>query len=302
MDDNIPQPKATFETLKERLGRRDKATSNVLTAQEQLLRLRFLAAPRHVVNLFGRSYALLTLTPESVGKAALTTLSSAQPAVEFALDLASTGRISLDTQSWTSHGTRFDTGIHMPKLAWPPFCVGCLSEATDRKILEITVRKGSFGGKWTVSADQDTADRIASAALDDRYWLPIPCCRDHADKLSGLDLSYNGSKATLVFGNMLYAALFQYLNPSLSGTFKSQDCREGESKSNIIIGISVVVALVALAVAFLLGVSNRDALVPALIVGGLAVLSGIGGLVYARRIARQHEQPVPFDIAEHARA
>lgn len=299
MDNNLSQPTVTFERLKERLGRRDKASSNALKAQEQALRFLFLGAPRHLVNLFGRSHALLTLTPKSIGEPKLQTLTATQPVVEFTLDLSSNIYLSLDTQSWTGQGTRFSTGIHIPNLAWPPFCVVCLSEATDYKVVEIAVRKGSFG-KWSVNADQDTANRIAKAALYDRYWLPLPCCRDHFNKLSGMDLSHHDSKVTLLFGNPVYAGLFQYLNPSLRGLFKSQDCRKGELKSNTIIVIAVLLILITICVAFLFGSSNKDAIIPTIAVASAVVVLGVGGIVYARRLLKQHEQPVPFDIAQHS--
>lgn len=298
MDSDIPQ-EVTFEILKKQLGPRAKAVTNALTTQEQLLKALFLAAPRHIVDLFGRSKALLTLTPKSIDKAALETLPSTQPAVEFKFDISTIGCISLDRQSWRSHGTRFETGIHIPTLAWPPFCIDCLSKVTDYKVVEITMRKGSFGGRWTVNADQDTANRIASAALDDRYWLSLPCCQTHVNKLKGLNLSHSGSKVTILFENILYAALFQYLNPSLNGMFKSQDCRKGELKSNTIMGMSVTSAFVAVVMAFLFSIFDKDAIVPAIAIGGLVVLLSIGGIVYARRVLKRHEQPVPFDVAKH---
>lgn len=285
-----------FEALRKRLQPQAKIYQAALRAEEDEVRARFVAAPRHLVSLFGRSQGMLTLTPKSICDVPSRTLAATQLEVVFEVDVAKVGRTSLETQSMTSHGRRFDTGVHWPKMAFPPFCIACLADVVSYQVVEVAVEKGSFGGKWTVNTDQDTANRITKAALYDRYWIALPFCATHAHRLEGLDLSASNSSVTLAFGNLQYAALFQLLNPTLSGIYKSENCRRGENKSGLILGASILALLVGIFFGIVFAVKATGFSWPGVIgFGSLAVL-GVLGIVYGLRVSKQFDAPVPFKV------
>jgi len=239
---------------------------------------------------------MLKLTPKSIRDVPSRTLTDTQPEVVFVVDVAKVGRTSLETHSWTSHGKRFDTGVHLPHIAFPPFCIACLADVVSYQLVEVAVEKGSFGGKWTVDTDQDTANRIKKAALYDRFWIALPFCETHAKRLEGLDLSASGSSVSLAFGNLQYAALFQLLNPTLSGIYKSENCRRGENKTGLIIGASILAMLVGIFFGIVFAVKATGFSWPGVIAfGSLAVLGGLG-IVYGRRVSKQFDTPVPFKV------
>lgn len=285
-----------FEALKKRLKPQPKAYQAALTAQENVAKLHYVTAPRHVVNLFGRSQAVLTLTPKAIRDVPLRQLGPNQPEVEFSMDLARVGRTSLESLSGTAGGQPISTGIHTPMIAFPPFCIACLNDVVSYQVVEVAVEKGSFGGKWSVNADQDTANRITKAALYDRYWIALPFCTTHAHRLESLDLSASGSSVTLAFGNLQYAALFQLLNPTLSGIYKSENCRRGENKSALIVSASIMALLVGLLFSIVFAVKATGFSWPGVIgFGSLAVL-GVLGTVYGLRVTKQFDMPVPFKV------
>lgn len=288
---------ATFDSLLDRLQPKERIINQIIEAQEGVIRAQFDHALRYSIDLFGKSKATLILTPKSIGEPIAQNLYATQPRVTFTLCVQSLPRIPIETQNWTSHGSRFDTGIYTLQIAFPPFCIACLADAEEYKIVEVAVQKGSFGGKWTVNADQDTADRIAKAALYDRYWIPLPYCRRHVGEWSELWLSYNkgARELELSFGNIHYAALFGYLNP-LSGKYLSESAL---SKSRSFgLGCITSVGLLGLGV-FLFVLGIRTFLSIGLYAG--LILLGSAGIVMSFLCLRSGEETVPFDPDKHVK-
>jgi len=288
---------ATFESLLDGLQPKERIINQIVEAQEGLIKVQFDHAPRHIIDLFGKSKATLILTPKSISEPISQNLYATQPRVTFTLNVQSLSRIPLETQNWTSHGNRFDTGIYTLQIAFPPFCIACLADAEEYKMIEVAVQKGSFGGKWTVNADQDTVDRIAKAALYDRYWVPLPYCRKHSGEMNELWLSYSkGAKELeLSFGNIHYAALFAYLNP-LSGKYLSELAL---SKSQSF-GLCCITSVGLLGLGIFLLVLGIRTILSIGLYGGL-ILLGSAGIVVSFLRLRSSEESVPFDPDKHVK-
>lgn len=191
------------------------------------------------VNFFHRVVRFVPLSPKSIEGLPLKTLSETQPEVIFKINVDDFSGMLLNGSKSVSDSVLWALGphnaIYETTIAWPPFCVACLSDAKEYKVFEVLKKVPSRyitgGGRTYIDAkDRDTAQRICNAVFRDRYWLPIPFCEKHGKRKTGIDLlcPINDGKFTLAFGNPQYARLFCYLNPTLKGTYKSESCRKRE--------------------------------------------------------------------------
>ncbi len=136
--------------------------------------------------------------------------------------------IAITTQNWgwkwqyRPEIEKWTTGIYQGGVHFPLCCVVCMKPVKKHELVELSVLKKTIGKIQIQNVTQQEADLMFEAWWNDRYWYPIPFCKDHNLQSGALALK-NGNIFKFGFSNPEYGKEFGKLNQLKGGWFSSKD-------------------------------------------------------------------------------
>lgn len=125
-------------------------------------------------------------------------------------------------EEYTNKSQQWTAGIYTCGAKFPELCVACMKPLDNYEVVELLESKNISTGKFTIpGTTQREADRISYASFWDRFWIPVPFCREHSLKSKAIFIRKGGDEFTFRFKNKQYGELFAELN-KLKGFWRTK--------------------------------------------------------------------------------
>ena len=135
---------------------------------------------------------------------------------------------TIHVQSWTmqdkytSNTQHWTEGVYTCSAKFPELCVACMKPFDHYEVVELCESKNISTGKQTIpGTTQKEADRISYAFLWDRFWIPVPFCKEHTLKSKAIHIRKGGDEFTFGFIYKEYGESFVELN-NLKGFWRTK--------------------------------------------------------------------------------